>query len=161
MWINENVGIRCGFALLPWWVSCVCVSIKYIHMHIYMCVSVSVCVCIYIYIYIGFPGGSVVGIVLSHSVLFDSVTLWTKARHVPLSTGFSWSGLPFPSPQCLQSRKLRRPEFDSGRNNSLDRGAWQATVCRVAKNRTRLSEWAHCPYLYVCSYKFSGLFTTV
>ena len=98
------------------------------------------CVCVYI----GFPGGSAVGRVLSHSVLFDSATLWTVARHVPLSMRCSgqeyWSGLPFPSPQCLQSRKLRRPEFDSGRNNPLDRGAWQATVCRVAKNRTRLRE---------------------
>ena len=64
--VNSNVGIRCGFALLPCGrpgcvcvCVCVCVFIKYIHT--------------YIYIYIGFPGVSVVGIVLSHSVMFDSL----------------------------------------------------------------------------------------
>ena len=42
---------------------------------------------------------------LSHSVVSDSVTLWTLARQAPLSIGFSrqeyWSGLPFPSPGDL------------------------------------------------------------
>ena len=56
--VNSNVGIRCGFALLPCGRPvCVCVFIKYIH----------------IYIHISFPGVSVVGRVLSHSVLFDSL----------------------------------------------------------------------------------------
>ena len=35
----------------------------------------------------------------------NSVTLWTMARHSPMSVGFSrqeyWSGLPFPSPGDL------------------------------------------------------------
>ena len=39
---------------------------------------------------------------LSHSVMSDSVTLWTVARQVPLSMRFPsqeyWSGLPFPPP---------------------------------------------------------------
>ena len=42
---------------------------------------------------------------LSHSVVSDSVTLWTLARQAPLFIGFSrqeyWSGLPFPSPGDL------------------------------------------------------------
>ena len=40
-----------------------------------------------------------------HSVVSNSVTLWTIAHQVPLSMGFSrqeyWSGLPFPSPGGL------------------------------------------------------------
>ena len=43
-----------------------------------------------------------IGAVLSHSVVSDSATLWTVARQVPRSMGFSrqecWSGLPCPSP---------------------------------------------------------------
>ena len=43
--------------------------------------------------------------VLSHSVVFDSVTPWTVAHQPPLSMGFSrqeyWSGSPFPSPGYL------------------------------------------------------------
>ena len=39
--------------------------------------------------------------VLSHSVMFNSVTPWTVARQAPLSMEFSrqehWSGLPFHS----------------------------------------------------------------
>ena len=41
----------------------------------------------------------------SHSVMFNSPTLWTVARQALLSMGFSrqgyWSGLPFPSPGDL------------------------------------------------------------
>ena len=43
--------------------------------------------------------------VLSHSVMYDSVTPWTVAHQAPLSMGFSgqeyWSGLLFPSPGDL------------------------------------------------------------
>ena len=43
--------------------------------------------------------------VLSHSIMFDSVTPWIVARQAPLSMGFSrqeyWSGLPFPTPGDL------------------------------------------------------------
>ena len=43
--------------------------------------------------------------VLSHSIVFDSVTPWIVARQAPLSMGFSrqeyWSGLPFPTPGDL------------------------------------------------------------
>ena len=39
------------------------------------------------------------------SILSNSVTPWTAARHPPLSMGFSrqeyWSGLPFPTPGNL------------------------------------------------------------
>ena len=42
---------------------------------------------------------------ISHSVVFNSVTLWTVAHKAPLSMGYSrqeyWSGLPFPSPGYL------------------------------------------------------------
>ena len=42
---------------------------------------------------------------VSHSVVFNSATLWTLARQVPLSMGFPrqeyWSGLSFPSPGDL------------------------------------------------------------
>ena len=41
-------------------------------------------------------------VVLSHSVMSNSATLWTVASQVPLSMGFSrqeyWSRLPFPTP---------------------------------------------------------------
>ena len=43
--------------------------------------------------------------VLSHSVMFHSVTPWTVTHQIPLSMGFSWqhywSGLPFPPTGCL------------------------------------------------------------
>ena len=43
--------------------------------------------------------------VLSHSVMFDSVTPWTVAHQAPLSMDFSrqeyWSGLPCPPPGDL------------------------------------------------------------
>ena len=41
-------------------------------------------------------------LMLSHSVMSDSVTPWTVARQAPLSIGFLrqeyWNGLPFPFP---------------------------------------------------------------
>ena len=44
-------------------------------------------------------------LLLSHSVVSDSVTPWTVAHQAPLSMGFSrqepWSGLSFPSPGDL------------------------------------------------------------
>ena len=44
-------------------------------------------------------------LVVSLSVVSDSVTPWTIARQAPLSMGFlrqeSWSGLPFPPPRHL------------------------------------------------------------
>ena len=43
--------------------------------------------------------------VLGHSVIPDSVALWTVALQAPLSMGFPrqeyWSGLPFPAPGDL------------------------------------------------------------
>ena len=43
--------------------------------------------------------------VLSHSVMSDTMALWTVAHQAPLSTGFSrqeyWSGLLCPSPGDL------------------------------------------------------------
>ena len=47
-------------------------------------------------------------------------TLWTVARHAPLSMGFSgqeyWSGLPFPSPGALPDPGLETgsPAFQAG-----------------------------------------------
>ena len=42
---------------------------------------------------------------VSHSIVSDSVTLWTVAHQAPLSMKFSrqesWSGLPFPPPGDL------------------------------------------------------------
>ena len=44
-------------------------------------------------------------VVVSRSVMSDSVTPWTVAHPAPLSMGFSrqkhWSGLPFPPPGDL------------------------------------------------------------
>ena len=35
--------------------------------------------------------------------------------------------------------------------NSMDRGAWQATVHGAAKNQTRLSDWAHMGFIWISS----------
>ena len=35
------------------------------------------------------------------------------------------------------------PRQDSSLENSMDRGAWQATLYKVAKNQTRLSDLTH------------------
>ena len=52
---------------------------------------------------------------ISHVWLF--VTLWTRARQVPLSMGFSrqeyWSGLPFPSPGDLPDLGLETTSLKS------------------------------------------------
>ena len=44
---------------------------------------------------------------LNHSLMHDSVTLWTVACHAPLSIGFFrqeyWSGLPFTPPGYLSN----------------------------------------------------------
>ena len=49
--------------------------------------------------------------VLSHSVMFNSVTPWTVARQAPLSMEFSrqehWSGLPFHSPGDLPNPGIK------------------------------------------------------
>ena len=49
------------------------------------------------------------------------------------------------------------PLLHSGLKNSVDRGAWRATVHRVAKSWTRLNDWARtlcvsvCVYMYACT----------
>ena len=49
--------------------------------------------------------------VLGHSVVSNSVTLWTVAHQAPLSTGFSrqeyWSGLPCPPPWDLPNPGIK------------------------------------------------------
>ena len=49
--------------------------------------------------------------VLSHSVVYDSVTTWTVARQAPLSMGFSkqeyWSGLSCPPPAYLPNPGIK------------------------------------------------------
>ena len=55
-------------------------------------------------------GRWVCGLVLSRSVVSDSVVPWTVARQAPLSMGFSrqehGSGLPFPSPRDLPDPRM-------------------------------------------------------
>ena len=55
--------------------------------------------------YEGYHGTLGWGRGVSHSVVSDSVTLWTVVGQVPLFMGFSrqkhWSGLPFPPPGDL------------------------------------------------------------
>ena len=50
-------------------------------------------------------------LMLSHSVMSDSVTPWTVARQAPLSIGFLrqeyWNGLPFPSPGDLPNSGIK------------------------------------------------------
>ena len=65
----------------------------------------------------------------------NSVTLWSAACQVPLSSVISWS-----------LRKFRSPEEGNGNplqysclENSVDRGAWRATVYGVAKSQTWLA----------------------
>ena len=54
---------------------------------------------------------------LSHSVVSDSVTLWTVAHQAPLSLVFLrqeyWSGLPFPSPGDLPNSGIKSESFAS------------------------------------------------
>ena len=49
-------------------------------------------------------------LMLSHSVMSDSVIPWTVARRAPLSAEFSrqeyWNGLPFPSPGDLPDPEI-------------------------------------------------------
>ena len=109
-------------------------------------------------------------------------TPWTAAHQAPLSLGFSrqehWSGSPFPSPmqesegganckeptyQCRRcgfdpwigkipwSRK-RRPTPVFLLENPVDRGAWWATVRRVAESWTRLRVHTHT----ILKYKFES-----
>ena len=53
----------------------------------------------------------VVLLLVSHSVMSDSVTSWTAAHQAPLSMGFSrqeyWNGLPFPSPGDLPNPGIK------------------------------------------------------
>ena len=39
------------------------------------------------------------------------------------------------------------PLQDSSLENSMDRGAWQATLYKVAKNQTRLSDLTHTAHI--------------
>ena len=54
-------------------------------------------------------------LMLSHSVMSDSVTPWTVARQAPLSIGFLrqeyWNGLPFPFPGDLPDPQGLNPHF--------------------------------------------------
>ena len=59
--------------------------------------------------------------VLSHSVMSDSVTLWTVTCQAPLSSGFLsrqeyWSGLPLSPPGALPDPgiELESPELAGG-----------------------------------------------
>ena len=69
----------------------------------YMCVCVCVCVCCAMLSH------------FSHVLLF--VTLWTVARQVPLSMGFSrqefWSGLPCPPPGDLPKPGIKPASLTS------------------------------------------------
>ena len=51
------------------------------------------------------------------------------------------------------------PLQSSCRKNPMDRGAWQATVHRVAESRTRLSAWAHPQYTFGISQSRSCLYS--
>ena len=54
---------------------------------------------------------------LSHSVVFDSVTPWTVAYQNPLSMEFSrqeyWSRLPFPTPGDLSNPGIEPASLES------------------------------------------------
>ena len=58
-------------------------------------------------------------LMLSHSVMSDSVTPWTVARQAPLSIGFLrqeyWNGLPFPFPGDLPN-----PAIEFGPSAQVD-----------------------------------------
>ena len=113
---------------------CVCVSV-------YKCVCVCVCVCVCIYIYgkQGYPGGTVVK---------NPLTLQETQRHrfAPwvrkIPWGRKWQPLQY---SCLE--------------NSMDRGAWQATVHGVTKSWTQLSNWA-CMHIRIFTYDLSIMLKT-
>ena len=86
-----------------------------------MCVCMCVCVYIYTHIYIpmqGFLGGSLV-------------------RNPPANIGDS--GLIPGSGTCPRGRNSNPLPY-SCLKNSMDSGAWLATVCRAAKNQTQLTK---------------------
>ena len=80
---------------------------------------------------------------LIDGVVSDSVMLWTVTCQAALSMGFSkqeyQKGLPFPPPRDLPNPGIdpKSPALDSLptelSENPTDRGAWWATVHRVAK----------------------------
>ena len=100
---------------------------------------VCVCLCIYecMYIYVGFPGGTVV-------------------KNLPASAGDTGDTRDMGS----VSGSRRYPGIGKGNpyqysclGNSMDRGAWPATVQEVTESQTWLSDWAHththtCIYIY-------------
>ena len=86
----------------------------------------------------------------------------TVVRRAPLSTGFSrqkyWSGLP-----CLLQGLNTHPLQYSCLGNSIDRVVWQATVHRVTKCWTWLSNWTHTHtyvHIYVCVYMCMHMYIT-
>ena len=100
---------------------------KNLEKHVCVCVYVCVCVC------------------LVDGVVSDSAMLWTVTCPAALSMGFSrqeyQKGLPFPPPRDLPNPGID-PESPALQVDSLstelsenptDRGAWWATVHRVAK----------------------------
>ena len=79
------------------------------------------------------------------SPLFFSFQLWL--RHTPGSSVVEnltvSAGDAFPGSGISPGEGTGDPPQFSCLENSMDRGAWQATVHRVRKSQTRLSDWAH------------------
>ena len=72
------------------------------------------------------------------------VTLWTTARHIPLSMGPSqqeyWSGLPFPPPRNLSNLGIKpvSPEFPELQVDSLHWATeWSEWSCSVVSDSLR------------------------
>ena len=76
------------------------------------------------------------------NVLFFA-TPWTAARQAPLSMGFSrqeyWSGLPLPSPVCVQSCLTLCNPMDCSLPGSSVHGILQAILERVAISYSKVS----------------------
>ena len=140
--------------------------------HVCVCVRARVCVCVCVHshtqslycfleihiLHLRLPGrlntcsclfSSHLLLLLSHSVVSDSVTPWTVAHQAPLSMGFCrqepWSGLSFPSPGDLPNPGIE-PKSPAFQAYSLPCEPPGSPLGRKA-----LIKWSH-----MCTYKESN-----
>ena len=91
-------------------------------------------------IYLSFPGGSVV-------------------KNLPANSGDAGDAGSIPGSGRSPGGGNGHPLQYSCLGNPMDRGAWWATVCEVAKSRTRLSKYTYTIYLDISFQNSFGVYT--